>query len=55
VARLPPVKIDAKSPNFFSARVMSRIDKPKELLGFRLGKEWRIHKFGNPIHFMRIR
>jgi hypothetical protein len=55
VTWLPPVKIDVKSPNFFPMGITSRIDEPKKLLRFPLGKEWRVHKFGHPIHFVRVR
>ena len=55
VTGLPSVKIDEKSPNFFLPHIPPGIHKPKKLLGFGGGEEWRVQKFRHPIHLVRIR
>jgi hypothetical protein len=55
VTWFPPMKVDPKASNLFSLSIMPGIDYPKKLLRFRRGKKWGVHKFGDPIHFVRIR
>ena len=55
MARLPTMKIDAETADFFAAHVMSGVDEAEKFFGFDLRKERRIEEFGDPIHFVGIR
>jgi len=48
------MEVNTEVADFFSARLVIRIDETKKTLSLHSDKEWRIEKFGHPIHLVRI-
>jgi len=49
------MEIDAETPDFFAAHIMTGVNQAEKFFGFNLSKERRIEEFGDPIHFVGIR
>jgi hypothetical protein len=54
VPRLPAMKIDTKAADLFSTDIVCGVQKTKEFLSFRLGKERAVDEFRYPVHLMGV-